>query len=105
MPVVALMMEASHGAAGIHKNRLWLRWRMAAARASAAARESTAHRSHRRGCEACGPWTVALTARLRELGWGEGDTVAIEYRWAQGRSDRVSEFAAEFERRKVDVIV
>ena len=51
------------------------------------------------------PWTVALTARLRELGWSEGDTVAIEYRWAQGRSDRVSEFAAEFERRKVDVIV
>src|SRR5438477_13024136 len=51
------------------------------------------------------PWTVALTARLRELGWSEGDTVAIEYRWAQGRSDRVSEFADEFERRKVDVIV
>jgi len=40
---------------------------------------------------AWGPWTVALTARLRELGWSEGDTVAIEYRWAQGRSDRVSE--------------
>ena len=54
---------------------------------------------------AWGPWTVALTARLRELGWSVGDTVAIEYRWAQGRSDRVSEFAAEFERRKVDVIV
>ena len=54
---------------------------------------------------AWGPWTVALTARLRELGWSEGDTVAVEYRWAQGRSDRVSEFAAEFERRKVDVIV
>jgi ABC-type uncharacterized transport system substrate-binding protein len=51
------------------------------------------------------PWTVALTARLRELGWSEGDTVAIEYRWANGRSDRVSEIAAEFERRKVDVIV
>jgi ABC-type uncharacterized transport system substrate-binding protein len=51
------------------------------------------------------PWTVALTARLRELGWSEGDTLAIEYRWAQGRSDRVSEFAAEFERRRVDVIV
>jgi hypothetical protein len=48
---------------------------------------------------AWGPWTVALTARLRELGWSDGDTVAIEYRWAQGRSDRISEFAAEFERR------
>src|SRR5215468_1427532 len=54
---------------------------------------------------AWGPWTVALTARLRELGWSDGDTVAIEYRWAHGRSDRVSEIAAEFERRKVDVIV
>src|SRR6516225_9393772 len=51
------------------------------------------------------PWTVALTARLRELGWSEGETVATEYRWAHGRSDRVSEFGAEFERRKVDVIV
>lgn len=54
---------------------------------------------------AWGPWTVALTARLHELGWSEGDNLTIEYRWAQGRSDRVSEFAAEFERRKVDVIV
>src|SRR5215469_13802918 len=50
---------------------------------------------------AWGPWTVALTARLRELGWNAGDNLAIEYRWAQGRSDRVSEFAAEFERRAV----
>ena len=54
---------------------------------------------------AWGPWTAALTTRLRELGWSDGDNLAIEYRWAQGRSDRVSEFAAEFERRKVDVIV
>jgi putative tryptophan/tyrosine transport system substrate-binding protein len=51
------------------------------------------------------PWTAALTTRLHELGWSEGDNVAIEYRWALGRSDRVSEIAAEFERRKVDAIV
>ena len=51
------------------------------------------------------PWSAAFVARLRELGWNEGDTIAIEYRWAAGRSDRVSEIAAEFERRKVDVIV
>ena len=51
------------------------------------------------------PWTAAFVAHLRELGWIEGDTTAIEYRWAAGRSDRVSEIAAEFERRKVDVIV
>jgi putative ABC transport system substrate-binding protein len=51
------------------------------------------------------PWTAAFIAHLRELGWAEGDTIAIEHRWATGRSDRVSEIAAEFERRKADVIV
>jgi putative ABC transport system substrate-binding protein len=43
--------------------------------------------------------------RLRELGWIEGRTVAIEYRWAEGRSERYTEIAAEFARLKVDVIV
>ena len=43
--------------------------------------------------------------RLRELGWIEGRTVAIEYRWAEGRSERNAEYAAEFVRLKVDVIV
>ena len=43
--------------------------------------------------------------RLRELGWIEGRTVAIEYRWAEGRSERYTEIAAEFVRLKVDVIV
>ena len=43
--------------------------------------------------------------RLRELGWIEGRTVAIEYRWAEGRADRYAEIAAEFVRLKVDVIV
>ena len=43
--------------------------------------------------------------RLRELGWIEGRTVAIEYRWSEGRSERYSEIAAEFVRLKVDVIV
>jgi len=51
------------------------------------------------------PWTAAFIAHLREFGWAEGDTIAIEHRWATGRSDRVSEIAAEFERRKADVIV
>jgi putative tryptophan/tyrosine transport system substrate-binding protein len=44
-------------------------------------------------------------ARLRELGWIEGRTIAIEYRWTVGRPERVAEIAAEFVRRKVDVIV
>jgi putative tryptophan/tyrosine transport system substrate-binding protein len=43
--------------------------------------------------------------RLRELGWIEGQTVAIEYRWAEGRTERAAEIAAEFVRHKVDVIV
>jgi putative ABC transport system substrate-binding protein len=43
--------------------------------------------------------------RLRELGWTEGRTIAIEYRWAEGRTERYAEIAAEFVRLKVDVIV
>jgi putative ABC transport system substrate-binding protein len=50
-------------------------------------------------------WTAAFVQRLRELGWIEGRTVAIEYRWAEGRSDRFMDIAAEFVRLKVDVIV
>jgi putative ABC transport system substrate-binding protein len=51
------------------------------------------------------PWTAAFTQRLRELGWIEGRTIAIEYRWAEGRSERFAEIAAEFVRLKVDVIL
>ena len=50
-------------------------------------------------------WSAAFVLRLRELGWIEGRTVAIEYRWAEGRSERYAEIAAEFVRLKVDVIV
>jgi putative ABC transport system substrate-binding protein len=52
-----------------------------------------------------GQWAAAFEQRLRELGWNEGRTVAIEYRWAEGRSERAAEIAAEFARLKVDVIV
>ena len=51
------------------------------------------------------PWVAAFLQRLRELGWIEGRNLAIEYRWAEGSSDRAAELAAEFVRRKVDVIV
>jgi putative ABC transport system substrate-binding protein len=51
------------------------------------------------------PWTTAFVPRLRELGWIEGRTVAIEYRWAEGRTERYAEIAAELVRLKVDVIV
>jgi putative tryptophan/tyrosine transport system substrate-binding protein len=50
-------------------------------------------------------WTAAFVQRLRELGWIEGRTIAIEYRWGDGRADRLPEIAAEFVRLKVDVIV
>jgi putative ABC transport system substrate-binding protein len=51
------------------------------------------------------PWTAAFVQRLRELGWSEGRTIAIEYRWSEGRPARHAEIAAEFVRLKVDVIV
>ena len=50
-------------------------------------------------------WTAAFVGRLRELGWIEGRTVAIEYRWSESRPERVAEIAAELARLKVDVIV
>ena len=50
-------------------------------------------------------WTAAFVQRMRELGWIEGQTDAIEYRWAEGRSKRFAEIAAEFVRLKVNVIV
>src|SRR5262249_33320550 len=50
-------------------------------------------------------WTAAFVQGLRELGWVEGRNVAIEYRWAEGRTERFTEIAAEFVRLKVDVIL
>jgi putative tryptophan/tyrosine transport system substrate-binding protein len=51
------------------------------------------------------PWAAAFAGRLHEIGWIEGRTIAIEYRWAEGRMERFAELAAEFVRRNVDVIV
>jgi len=50
-------------------------------------------------------YTAAFVQRLSELGWIENRTVAIEYRWAEGRNERLAEIAAEFVRANVDVIV
>jgi putative ABC transport system substrate-binding protein len=50
-------------------------------------------------------YTAAFEDRLRELGWLNGRTVSIEYRWAEGRSERFDEIATEFVQRKVDVII
>jgi putative ABC transport system substrate-binding protein len=51
------------------------------------------------------PWIAAFVERLTTFGWIEGRTIAIEYRWSEGRPERVAEIAAEFVRLKVDVIV
>ena len=52
-----------------------------------------------------GQWAAAFVQRLRQLGWIENRNVAIEYRWAEGRSERFVEIATEFVQLKVDLIV
>jgi ABC-type uncharacterized transport system substrate-binding protein len=52
-----------------------------------------------------GSLVAAFERRLRELGWVEGRTITIVYRWAGGRSERYQEIAVEFVRRKVDIVV
>jgi putative tryptophan/tyrosine transport system substrate-binding protein len=39
-------------------------------------------------------WSTAFVQRLRERGWTEGRTIAIEYRWAEGRTERFAELQA-----------
>jgi putative ABC transport system substrate-binding protein len=51
------------------------------------------------------PRTAAFVGRLRELGWIDGRTISIEYRWTDGRPDRVAEIAAQLVQQKVDAIV
>jgi putative ABC transport system substrate-binding protein len=51
------------------------------------------------------PWVAALLANLRDLGYVEGSNLGIEFRWAEGRNDRLPELAAELVRLKVDLIV
>ena len=47
----------------------------------------------------------AIRLALRELGYIEGQNIAIEYRYAEGKLDRAPELAAELVRLKVDIIV
>ena len=51
------------------------------------------------------PWIDAFAQRLRELGWIDGQNVAMLYRWAEGRNDRFAEIVAELVGLKIDVIV
>jgi len=50
-------------------------------------------------------WYDALRRGLRELGWIEGQNLRIEYRYAEGRADRLPALAGELVRLKVDIIV
>jgi len=53
-------------------------------------------------------WSAFVSAflmRLRELGWADGQNITIEYRWAEGRESRYTQFAAELVQRNVDIIV
>jgi putative ABC transport system substrate-binding protein len=50
-------------------------------------------------------WTAAFVHRMRDLGWVEGRNLTIEYRWAEGHTERLRDLADELVRLKVDVIV
>src|SRR5262249_25615954 len=55
--------------------------------------------------DAWSPFVAAFVQRLRELGWVDGRTIAVEYRWADARNERFAEIAAEFVQLKTDIIV
>ena len=52
-----------------------------------------------------GPTLEGFRQGLHELGWVEGQSIAIEWRWAEGTLERLPELAAELVRRNVEVIV
>jgi ABC-type uncharacterized transport system substrate-binding protein len=51
------------------------------------------------------PFVQPLKQGLRELGYVEGQNISIEYRWTEGRDERLPSLAADLVRLKVDVII
>src|SRR5262245_37162058 len=54
---------------------------------------------------AVNPQAEAFRRGLRELGWIEGQTITIEYRWAEGNPDRLPALFSELVQAKVNVVV
>ena len=77
-------------------------WPLTAQAQQASKRPTVAYMMHSTALDP--RWRAAFTERLRELGWIEGRTVAIEYRWSEGSPERVAEIAAELVQQKVHVI-
>jgi len=50
-------------------------------------------------------WDEAFRQTLRELGYVEGRSITIEYRWGAGNEERLAEMAAELVQLKMDIIV
>ena len=51
------------------------------------------------------PWTAAFVDRLKALGWIDGQTVKLEFRWTEGRPELYTRFAQEFAKLNASVIV
>jgi hypothetical protein len=84
-------------------------------RCSAARRRGRSRRGRSRQCQwsggltphrlmDAGPWSLHFVRACKKSGYVEGQNVAIEYRWAEGRIDRLPAMAAEFVQRQVTVI-
>jgi len=98
-------LRESHQAARVHHTNRRRRHNVATARARAAGGQAAdigylgANTASMQS-----QWTAAFVQRFRELGWIEGRTVALVYRWAEGRNELMAEIAVEFVRLKVDLI-
>ena len=55
--------------------------------------------------ETAQPFLQPFLQELKELGWVEGHNIIVEWRFAEGRAERLSELAAELVRLRVDLIV